>query len=281
MRACSARELPPRLLALAARHGLAVTRVTVRSQRSRWGSCSRDGNIALNWRLLQMPHDGLRLRAAARVDAPASAEPLAEVLGRGRGRVSRLRECAGVAACRRPGALLMASRPSDDPPFIDSTAALASLYQAPLAEFIARRVDAGVAVETQRPQGRRGAHRRGHQALTRGLPRQPGVLAGAADLRRRARCGHRGPRRTAGATARRCRHRRRRDVARARRCRGPGGGAGRTRRRRRGTAPAAMRSSRRCVPRSRPWLRTAARRDFRTGNSPPRSNFPAWPRLPA
>jgi predicted metal-dependent hydrolase len=55
MRACAARELPPRLLALAARHGLAVTRVTVRSQRSRWGSCSRDGNIALNWRLLQMP----------------------------------------------------------------------------------------------------------------------------------------------------------------------------------------------------------------------------------
>jgi predicted metal-dependent hydrolase len=55
MRACSSRELPPRLLALAARHGLAVARVTVRSQRSRWGSCSRDGNIALNWRLLQMP----------------------------------------------------------------------------------------------------------------------------------------------------------------------------------------------------------------------------------
>jgi predicted metal-dependent hydrolase len=55
MRACSARELPARLLALAARHGLRVARVTVRSQRSRWGSCSRDGNIALNWRLLQMP----------------------------------------------------------------------------------------------------------------------------------------------------------------------------------------------------------------------------------
>ena len=33
----------------------------------------------------------------------------------------------------------MASRPPDDPPFVDSTAALASLYQAPLAEFIARR----------------------------------------------------------------------------------------------------------------------------------------------
>lgn len=57
MRACAVRELPVRLLALAARHGLAVARVTVRSQRSRWGSCSRDGNIALNWRLLQMPVD--------------------------------------------------------------------------------------------------------------------------------------------------------------------------------------------------------------------------------
>jgi predicted metal-dependent hydrolase len=55
MRACAVSELPGRLLALAERHGLAVTRVTVRNQRSRWGSCSRDGNIALNWRLLQMP----------------------------------------------------------------------------------------------------------------------------------------------------------------------------------------------------------------------------------
>jgi predicted metal-dependent hydrolase len=55
MRACAARELPPRLRALAEQHGLAVARVTVRNQRSRWGSCSRDGNIALNWRLLQMP----------------------------------------------------------------------------------------------------------------------------------------------------------------------------------------------------------------------------------
>lgn len=33
----------------------------------------------------------------------------------------------------------MATRSSDDPPFVDSSAALASLYQAPLAEFVARR----------------------------------------------------------------------------------------------------------------------------------------------
>jgi predicted metal-dependent hydrolase len=49
------RELPGRLLELAARHGLTVTRVSVRNQRSRWGSCGRDGHICLNWRLLLMP----------------------------------------------------------------------------------------------------------------------------------------------------------------------------------------------------------------------------------
>lgn len=49
------RVLPPRLLELAAHHGLTVTRVSVRNQRSRWGSCGRDGHISLNWRLVQMP----------------------------------------------------------------------------------------------------------------------------------------------------------------------------------------------------------------------------------
>ena len=49
------RELPARLLELAALHRLTVTRISVRNQRWRWGSCSRKGRICLNWRLLQMP----------------------------------------------------------------------------------------------------------------------------------------------------------------------------------------------------------------------------------
>jgi predicted metal-dependent hydrolase len=49
------RELPPRLLELAALHGLAVSRVSIRNQRWRWGSCNRAGHICLNWRLVTMP----------------------------------------------------------------------------------------------------------------------------------------------------------------------------------------------------------------------------------
>lgn len=53
-----ARErLVPRLYELAAGHGLSVSRVTIRNQRSRWGSCSRAKAIALNFRLVQMPQD--------------------------------------------------------------------------------------------------------------------------------------------------------------------------------------------------------------------------------
>jgi predicted metal-dependent hydrolase len=55
MRERARRELMPRLLELAAKHGLTVNRVSVRNQKWRWGSCSRSGHICLNWRLVQMP----------------------------------------------------------------------------------------------------------------------------------------------------------------------------------------------------------------------------------
>ena len=49
------RELPERLLELADVHGLSVTRISIRNQRTRWGSCGRDGHVCLNWRLVAMP----------------------------------------------------------------------------------------------------------------------------------------------------------------------------------------------------------------------------------
>jgi predicted metal-dependent hydrolase len=48
-------ELPARLFELAAQYELSVVKVSIRDQRTRWGSCGRDGHICLNWRLLLMP----------------------------------------------------------------------------------------------------------------------------------------------------------------------------------------------------------------------------------
>lgn len=49
------RHLAPRLTDLAARHGLDYGRLSIRAQRSRWGSCSGRGDISLNYRLLFLP----------------------------------------------------------------------------------------------------------------------------------------------------------------------------------------------------------------------------------
>jgi hypothetical protein len=48
-------ELPEATLRMAKIHGFNPGRVTIRSQKTRWGSCSSTGAISLNWRLIQVP----------------------------------------------------------------------------------------------------------------------------------------------------------------------------------------------------------------------------------
>jgi predicted metal-dependent hydrolase len=47
--------LPARLRLLAGKTGTRVHGVTIRDQKSRWGSCSETGGISLNWRLILLP----------------------------------------------------------------------------------------------------------------------------------------------------------------------------------------------------------------------------------
>src|SRR3954454_22088179 len=57
------REARPRITLIAqseeAALEVAYTRVTLRDQRSRWGSCSSSGALSFNWRLVLAPHDVL------------------------------------------------------------------------------------------------------------------------------------------------------------------------------------------------------------------------------
>lgn len=52
-------EVAPRLEAAAAALGTGYERLSIRDQRTRWGSCSASGAIAINWRLLLGPEEVL------------------------------------------------------------------------------------------------------------------------------------------------------------------------------------------------------------------------------
>ncbi len=53
----SGRRLRQRLAALAAHHGFAYRRVSIRNQRTRWGSCSTRNDISLNINLARLPSE--------------------------------------------------------------------------------------------------------------------------------------------------------------------------------------------------------------------------------
>jgi predicted metal-dependent hydrolase len=54
------KRMVPQFMQLAEEHRFAITGVTVRKQKSRWGSCSTKGNVNLNLKLLFLPPELVR-----------------------------------------------------------------------------------------------------------------------------------------------------------------------------------------------------------------------------
>jgi predicted metal-dependent hydrolase len=87
LRKLAAQELSPRVMELAAVHGLSVSRVSVRNQRSRWVVFAA-GTISLYWRLIQAPDFVRDQHHPARTGAWAAYEPFGKVLAGGGAAVS-------------------------------------------------------------------------------------------------------------------------------------------------------------------------------------------------
>ena len=57
---CTAKErIPRRVSYFAQQMGVTYGRITIREQKTRWGSCSSKGNLNFNWKLVLMPEEVL------------------------------------------------------------------------------------------------------------------------------------------------------------------------------------------------------------------------------
>lgn len=97
----AAARLPRRVAVWAARLGMPMPEVLVRTQRRRWGSCDRAGQIRLNWRLVQAPtslidyvvtHELVHLQRADEGHGPAFWSALGRVMPDYDTRRDRLRQ---------------------------------------------------------------------------------------------------------------------------------------------------------------------------------------------
>ncbi len=57
--AAAARIIPERVAYYAGRMGVTYNRITIREQKTRWGSCSSKGNLSFNWKLVLKPEAAL------------------------------------------------------------------------------------------------------------------------------------------------------------------------------------------------------------------------------
>ena len=93
------------------RHGLVPSAVRIKEHKHLWGSCSSQGAINLNWRLILAPGAGVRVRRRARALPSARAPPPARLLAPGRRGAAGVRGAAPLAALERSAAQPAAASP--------------------------------------------------------------------------------------------------------------------------------------------------------------------------